>query len=45
MKQKKILSYSPDLALLKKYLEVQTLKPKISNEKDVVLFYEINKLK
>ena len=44
---KKDSFYSPDLALLNKYLEViiKTLKPKIFNEKDAVLFYEITKLK
>ena len=40
MKQIKIFTYSPDLALSKKYLKaiIQSLEPKIFNEKVEVLF-------
>ena len=40
MKQINLLTYSPDLALSKKYLKaiIQSLEPKIFNEKVEVLF-------
>ena len=44
MKQIKLLTYSPDLALSKKYLKatIQSLKPKIFDEKVEVLFEFFN---